>query len=322
MTDSEDIRITGAASAAGKSILLYLHDPSAKVIYSLLGNRELTEEQLLVIVNRKNLPAEVFDAIFKDKRWSESYPVRLALARNPKTPLFTALSVARLLRIFDLAEIARNYTLPVVYRKKVESIVIERLPSLPLGVKKTLAKSASGDILVSLIQDGYPDVVKLCLENPHLAEAHLYRVIGRRMTTPGTIRTIAEHPHWNRRPHIKFALVRNEHTPLTRSALLLPALGSSDLRVLYRDPNLPAGVRPLIHRELMERGENPELLVSEEQERVYEIGAGEMADGEIELSLYDERDDADADGSAATEGMSSEEDRGESPVGPARSEGS
>ena len=286
MSGAEEERAELAASASEDALTLYLHDPSLKVIKAVLENHALTEEHVLIVANRKNLPAEVFEALFRDKRWTDSYPVRLALARNPKTPTFIALSIARFLRLFDLAELARNHFLPVLYRKKLESIVIEKIPTLALGIKKTLAKIAAGEILLALIQDGYPEIVRQCLENPHLVEAHLYKVISRKTTTAGTIRTIADHKNWTCRYHIKFALLRNEHTPLSRSVLFLPDLRTADLRELYRDPHLPAGIRPSLHRELMERGEDPGSLAVDNEEPVYEIEENEMEELDRGLDGY------------------------------------
>lgn len=290
MLATEETRAAQAAGASEEEIPLFVHDPSSKVVLALFENRNLTEEHILIIANRKNLSPQVLNILSKDVRWSESYRVRLALAKNPKMPLFAALSVARYLRLFDLADLARNHLLPVIYRKKLEAIVIEKIPTLALGIKKTLAKVAAGEILISLIKDGYPDVIKLCLGNPHLVEAHLYKVISHKMTTPGTIRTIAENRNWTFRYHIKFALVRNEHTPLARSALFLADLKTGDLKELYRDPHLPPGVRPFIHRELLERGEDPERLSGPEEDILFVIDEQEIENIEAEMRTYDGRD--------------------------------
>ena len=276
MTETEAQRAQLAASAKPEDIPLYVHDPSSLVISSLLENRNLTEEHLLIIANRKNVPPDILTSIFKDKRWSESYAVRLALARNPKTPLFTALSIARYLRLFDLADMARNHALPVVFRKKVETIVIEKIPSLPLGIKKTLAKVSSGEILLALILDGYPEVVSICLGSPSLIEAHLYKVINRKTTSQGIIRTIAEHRGWTCRYSIKFALIRNPHTPLARSVPFIAEMRIADLVELYRDPLLPPEVKPYLHRELLERGKDPEHLTPPDEERIIEIDDQEL----------------------------------------------
>ena len=309
MLEPEYRRTELAASAQENELTLMVHDPSPKVIMTMLDNRNVTEEHVLVIANRKNLPPEVLNTIARDQRWNESYAVRLALAKNPKTPLFTALSIARFLRLFDLAELARNHFIPVVYRRKLEAMVIERIPSLALGVKKTLARIAGGEILLALIKDGYPDVVKNCLENPYLVEAHLYKIISLKTITAGTIRAIAEDRNWPCRYHIKFALIRNAHTPLARAVLFLPDLKLLDLKELYRDPLLPQEVRPFIHRELVDRGEDPDHLGQDEAERIFEIAESDLADIEREMQLYEDieawhdgmgRPESDEDG---TEGL-------------------
>lgn len=287
MVETEDQRVQRAAASSEDEIALYIHDTSPKVISALLENRNITEEHILILAGRKNVTPDILETIFRTKRWSESYAVRLALSKNPKTPLFTALSIARFLRLFDLAEIARNQHLPVIYRKKVGSIVIEKIPTLALGVKKTLAKVASGDILLSLIQDGYPEVVRICLDNPHLVEASLYKVISRKMTTGGTIRTIADHKNWTCRYHIKFALIRNEHTPLSRSVLFLGSLKTADLKELYRDPTIPRTVRPYVHQELMERGIDPGSVAPVDNEQIFEIGQEEVEASERTVQEYE-----------------------------------
>lgn len=288
MPEPEEQRARLAAAASEDEIALFVHDPSPLVIKALLGNRNLNEEHVLIVANRKNLPPDMLESIAKNKRWAESYPVRLVLAKNPKTPLFTALPIARFLRLFDLADLARNHALPVIYRRKLEALVIEKIPSLALGVKKTLGKVAAGDILLALIQDGYPDVVKTCLDNPHLLEAGLYRIISRKNTTGGTIRTIADNKNWTCRYHIKFALLRNEHTPLAKSVLFIQELKLVDLRELFRDPTLPRSVKPYLHQELLERGIDPGKVVSTDDEELFEISESEFADSEQTLQQFEQ----------------------------------
>lgn len=260
MKETEAMREMRAAGAGEDEISTMVHDPSQRVIMALLANRNIGEEDVLIIATRKNLPGDVLEMIAKDKRWLEQYPIRLALARNPKTPLFSALSIVRYLRLFDQVELARNTALPVIFRKKIEAIVMEKIPTMALGMKKTLSRIAAGNVLLKLIQDGYPEVVIPCLNNPHLVEAHLFKIINREETNPATVRLIAEHPNWSNRYHIRFALVRNKHTPLSRSVVFVSGMKISDLKELFVDPSLPAGVRPCIHRELLERGEDVENI--------------------------------------------------------------
>ena len=287
MSESEETRKEQAAAAGEEEISRYLHDPSPRIIRALLENRHLAEEDVLIIAQRKNLPPEILERIFKDKRWAGSYAVQLALARNPKSPLSVSLTIARYLRIFDLEEITRSHFIPLVFRHKAERIISERVFTMPLGNKKTLAKKAAGGVLLKLLQDPNAEVVRLCLNNPHITEGHLFKVINRANTAAATIRLIATHPNWSNRSLIRFSLVRNVQTPLALSVRFLSKMKLLDLRELYADPSLPMTIRPFIHRELWERGEEPKQVL---EEKVFEIDEEEMAEFEEkeEITKIDE----------------------------------
>jgi hypothetical protein len=288
MSESEETRRELATTAGEEEIATYLHDPSPKIIRALLQNRHLSEEDVTIIAKRKNLPSDILETIFKDNRWAESSPVRLALARNPRSPLSVSLTIARYLRIFDLEEITRSHFIPLVFRHKVEMIINERLPTMPLGNKKTLAKKATGGVLLKLLLDADAEVVKLCLNNPHITEGHLFKVISRSDTREDTIRMIAEHPNWSSRSLIRVSLVRNVHTPLSFSTRYIAEMKIMDLRELYADPSVPVTIKPFIHRELRERGEEPKLVV---EEKIFEISEEEMAEFEAENRIMNSEDD-------------------------------
>ena len=269
MHDPEDKRVELAALANEGEIARYVHDPSPKVIRALLLNRLLAEEEVLIIANRKNIPGEVLETFARAKRWAVRFPVGLALARNPKSPLSISLSIARYLRLFDLEEITHCHFIPLTFRHKVEAIFIERIATMPLGNKKTLAKKAAGNILLKLLQDSDPEVVQINLNSPYLVEGLLYKVISRAETVAGTIRMIAEHPNWSSRSLIQFTQVRNTHTPLSSSVRFLRQMKIMSLRELYVDPSLPVTIKPFVHRELWDRGED--LTATNMDETVYEI---------------------------------------------------
>lgn len=280
MLETEDKRIELAATALAEEIARYLHNPSPRVIRALLGNPQLSEEDILIIATRKNLPPDVLQTIARDKRWAESYPVRLALAKNPQTPLSVSLSLARFLRLFDLEEITRSHFIPLVFRRKVEAMIVERIPAMPLGNKKTLARKAAGTVLLKMLQDRDPEVVELCLNNPNMVEAHLFKIINREGTTPDTIIMVARHPNWSTRGLIRFSLARSPHTPLSLSVPFLTSMKLTDLRELYADPLLPVTVKPFVHRELLRRGKNPEQGMGEE---VIEIAEEDIAECDAEM---------------------------------------
>jgi hypothetical protein len=208
----------------------------------------------------------------------------MAVAKNPKTPLFVSLSLARHLRLFDLADITRDHFLPIPYRKKIEAMIIERIPAMPLGIKKTLARRAAGSVLFTLLLSRDAEIVRTCLGNPHLMESHLFKYISRGDSRPETISIIAEHPNWSCRAAVRLSLARNAQTPLSSCIRFFSRMTAQDLRELYADPLVPVTVKPFIHRELWERG--IEALPPAGGEIVYEMD--ETDDLAIETLTFDQ----------------------------------
>ena len=204
--------------------------------------------------------------------------------------IIAAHSNARFLRLFDLEEITRSHFIPLVFRHRVESMIVERIPTMPLGNKKTLAKKAAGNVLLKMLQDRDAEVVQLCLNNPNMVEGHLFKVINRDDTNADTIMMIATHPNWSNRSLIRFSLVRNAATPLTLSVPFIKSMKLMDLYELHADPLLPVSVRPFVHRELFNRGKDPEQGRTEE---VFEIDEEEMEESTAEAMRHElsERDE-------------------------------
>jgi hypothetical protein len=250
------------------SVSALLLDSSPRVIRELLDNRDLREEDVIVIASRRTVPADILERIAKDTRWSESYPLLLALAGNPKTPLSISLSIVRRIRLFDIARLATEPSLPLAFRRKVEAIIVERIPTMPSGYRKSLAKISGGDVLFTLLRHGDAETIADCLANPRLREGHLYKFISRKDCKTEAIQAIAEHRSWSLRPLVRYALVRNARLQLAFASRFLETMTLNYLRELYADRSLPVGVRPLVHRELLKRGADPGAPV---EEHVYEI---------------------------------------------------
>lgn len=91
----------GSAHVAGALIA----EGHAKVLQVALDNPFLTEAQLLKALSREKLPSGVPQRIAQHPKWSHIYNIRLALVRNPYTPLATILSFLPHLTLNDLKEL-------------------------------------------------------------------------------------------------------------------------------------------------------------------------------------------------------------------------
>ena len=113
-------RVAGALVAEGH----------AQVLPVALENPYLTEAQVLKALAREKVPVHVVQAIASHRKWSQSYNVRLALVRNPSTPISIVLGFLPHMTVNDLrvlaepgiiAENLRKYLLAEVHRRMVTS---------------------------------------------------------------------------------------------------------------------------------------------------------------------------------------------------------
>jgi hypothetical protein len=114
------------ARRAGAGVLAQLcHDPSPRVIAALLDNSRLTEAQLAPVVHRAETPPAVLELIAADRRWGVRYPLRVALVRNPATPLATAWRLLAALRKSDLQAVAADPRLAEPLRRRARVLLEE-----------------------------------------------------------------------------------------------------------------------------------------------------------------------------------------------------
>lgn len=247
--------IQRASTANEEELESLVYHPSSKVIANLIHNKNLTEDLAIIIANRKNIYPDVFESLSRDIRWKGSYKVRLALCKNPKTPQKTTLALIKSIKIFDLADLTRNPAIPINLRMRIEADIAEKLPAVPLGVKITLAKRASSNVLMRLIEEGLKEVVAVCLDSPYMTEGSIYKIISMEKISPEVIRQIARHRKWSCRYLIRWALIRNTHAPLSCIVNFLKDIKITDLKELYAAPEVPSCTKPYIYRELLEREE-------------------------------------------------------------------
>jgi hypothetical protein len=253
--DEIEKRVREALDTDPAGIGKFLKDPSGDVILSLLANRNINEEHLVVLAKRRDLSGAIMEAVGSRKFGPEGYRVKLALVTNPKTPRRTALSFLRDLRLRDLGFLTRNKAVPTELRQAAEGIIKEKLPMLPVGIKISLARQVSEDVLKYLLAEGTPMVLKACFENTMMNEAVTLWAINHKKTPATTIEIISAHKKWSASKSVRFALSRNPLTPVERAIEFVQGMNSSDQRYLFNDPYVPATVKVQVEIELERKGQ-------------------------------------------------------------------
>lgn len=253
--DTTEARIMTAMTGDREAIAGLLKDPSDKVVLALLSNRNITGDELLVLARRRNISGEVLACIAGMKVTAKEYSLAAALANNPRTPRRVALGLLRRLRLQDLAFVTQNKLLPTELRQAAEGIMKDKLPAVPLGVRISLARLVSDEMLKAFLMDDNPQLVKACFENPRMKEAVVLWAVNHARVPAGVIAFISMNPKWSAYYTVRFALLRNGKTPVERSLRFVAGLKSMDQRFLYNDPSVPVVVKVQIEIELEKKGE-------------------------------------------------------------------
>jgi hypothetical protein len=114
------------ARRASPAVLAQLrNDPTPRVIAALLDNPRLTEGTLAPLAHGERTPAPILELLAADRRWGVRYPLRLALARNPRTPVATALRLLSGLHKPDLRGLASDLRLAEAVRRRARLLLGE-----------------------------------------------------------------------------------------------------------------------------------------------------------------------------------------------------
>jgi hypothetical protein len=110
VTPGERLSLARRSSALVAAALLL--DQESPVWQTALDNPRLTEVAIVKALQRPNAGAAFVEAVCRHPKWSPRHEVRIALLRNPHTPLARALEFARRLPPAQLRDILHASRLP------------------------------------------------------------------------------------------------------------------------------------------------------------------------------------------------------------------
>jgi hypothetical protein len=242
-----------ALAATGDELTALLHHAEAEVLVALLDNPSLEETQLCMVLERKNLPAEVLEEVARRKPFLKNYRVKRALAFHPRTPRLVTLRLLRDLYLMDLVQLTLLPGIPTELKRNAEDQLVSRLPQLPLGQKITLARRGPARLAGALLAEGHAQIVSIVLDNAYLTEAQVLRALAREKLPPVVVRAISQHRKWSITYNVRLALVRHPSSPLATVLLYLPELTVSDLRELASPGIVPESLRKYLEAEVQRR---------------------------------------------------------------------
>ncbi len=99
-------RISLARQPFARVLDRLLFDPDPRVVRAILRNPRLIEAEVVKLAASRRAGPEVLEVIAQDHRWIARYPVKVALANNPTTPLRVVLGLLPYLLQQDLRALA------------------------------------------------------------------------------------------------------------------------------------------------------------------------------------------------------------------------
>jgi hypothetical protein len=242
-----------AATAEGDDLVVLLHHHEPDVLIALLDNPALDELQVCLLLGRKDLPIEVLEEVARRKPLLKSYRVKRAMAFHPRTPRLLARRAVGELYLMDLVQLALQPGSSAELKRIAEAQLAARLPQLPLGQKVTLARRGPARVAGALLAEGHKRIVEVALDNAHMTEAQILRVLSRGNLNADVTRAVARHRKWSCSYNVRLALVRHPTTTLSTVLGYLPELTVMHLRELAEPGILPESLRRYLQVEIQRR---------------------------------------------------------------------
>lgn len=203
----------------------------------------LTEDLALALLQRPDLSPEDLEDLSKNAAINQLRKVKLAIVGHPKTPRYVSVAMLRQLFTFDLMRVTLTPTVPGDVKVAAEEALIQRLPTLPLGQRLSLARRSAGRVAGALLLDPEPRVLRAALENSRLTETPILRTLMREQTPASLVHAVCQHPKWSLRREVRIALLRNQHTPLPYAQEFARGLPAHLLKEILQNSRLSEAVK-------------------------------------------------------------------------------
>jgi hypothetical protein len=230
-----------------------VHEQSPDALRTAAGDKRLTEDLALTLLQRRDLPAAAIEVMAKNGAVMKHRKVINAVVVHPRAPRHVSLPIIRRLFAFELMNIA---LMPAVFadvKKFAEDVLISRLENTTPGERMSLAKRSSQAIAAALLLDPEKRVMEAALRNPQMTEAAIVKALMKEDAPQHLIDTVCHDYKWSLRREIRVALLRNEKTPLAPALAFADSMSSVALRQVLNNSRLRANVKSYLNKMLEER---------------------------------------------------------------------
>lgn len=228
------------------------HPDLAAVFAELDAGSEPEELRLLRVLRRPECPRELIERLCGCRWVLRRRQVATLVVRHPACRHPFAWQVLPHLGWHDLHEVCRDPRTAPAVRAQAERKLAERLASMALGERISLARVATRGVVRALLSD--PDVacIEVLVGNPRFTEDEALRLLNANRN-PECIAALLRHEGWGRRRSVIAAAVRSPRLPPGMVLGLAVTLSETELADLLRGEDVPEVVREAISELLLAR---------------------------------------------------------------------
>jgi hypothetical protein len=124
MTVKDRVKLGLKGDREARAILI--RDSNRVVAAAVIHNPRITDKEVENIASMRTVSDEVLRIIAMNRAWARSYSIIFNLARNPRTPVPTAINILPRIHSKDLQHISQNRNVPEAVRRQAQRLVATR----------------------------------------------------------------------------------------------------------------------------------------------------------------------------------------------------
>ena len=124
MTAKDRLKLAMKGDREARSILI--RDSNKVVCSAVIKNPRITEQEVENIASMRTVADEVLRLIAMNRSWARQYPIIHNLARNPRTPIPTVMTILLRIRTKDLETLSQNRNVSETVRRQAYRLVQAR----------------------------------------------------------------------------------------------------------------------------------------------------------------------------------------------------
>lgn len=124
MTVPDKVQLALKGNKEARGILI--RDSNKKVSLTVLESPKMTEQEIEMIAQSKNVAEDVLRGIAMKKEWLKNYTIVRSLVNNPKTPVGISLSHLNHIKEKDLKDISKNKNISETIRSAANRLIALR----------------------------------------------------------------------------------------------------------------------------------------------------------------------------------------------------